>query len=104
MSTAPNITNNLSRMCSNTCNTLRSLIIQEHSATRYRSRLWFVLPLTLNLLGGIVAYMAIRYDDPDKAKNCLLLGIIIFGLLLLPFTLMGAVELLHASNGTVLLD
>ena len=72
------------------CGGLRSLALQEHSARRYRSRWWFILPLTLNLLGGIIAYLAIRYDDPDKAKNCLLAGLAIFAVLLLPWVMIVA--------------
>jgi hypothetical protein len=83
----------LTRMCATVairggsvaCGGLRSLALQEHSAKRYRSRWWFSLPLTLNLLGGIIAYCAIRHDDPDKAKNCLLVGLAIFTILLLPW-------------------
>ena len=69
------------------CGGLRSLLLQEHSAARYRSRWWFALPLALNLLGGIIAYLAIRHDDPDKAKNCLLAGLAIFTILLLPWVI-----------------
>ena len=61
------------------------LFRQDHKADRYRSRLWYMLPVLFNLPGGIVAFLAIRHDDLDKAKNCLLLGII----LLLPLILLG---------------
>lgn len=61
------------------------LFRQDHKADRYRSRLWYMLPVLFNLPGGIVAFLAIRHDDPDKAKNCLLLGII----LLIPLILLG---------------
>jgi hypothetical protein len=40
-----------------------------------------------NILGGIVAYFAIRDDDPKKAKSCLLLGIILAAIPLLLFVL-----------------
>ena len=53
------------------------LFRQDHAAVRYRSRLWYLLPVLFNLPGGIVAFFATRHDDPDKAKNCLLLGIIL---------------------------
>ena len=59
---------------------------QDHNSRRYRSRLWYLLPVIFNLPGGIVSFFAIRYDDMDKAKNCLLLGIILF----VPFLLLGA--------------
>ena len=42
---------------------------------RRRSSLWFLLPVVFNVLGGLVAYFAIRDDDPKRAKSCLLLGI-----------------------------
>lgn len=51
---------------------------------RRRSNLWFFLPIFLGLIGGIIAYFVLRQDDPNKAKNCLYLGIIlaIIGLML----------------------
>jgi len=48
------------------------------SAARTRSNWWYLVPIIFDgIPGGIVAYFAIRYDDPRKAKNCLYLGIII---------------------------
>lgn len=55
-----------------------ALFRQDHKARRYRSRWWFLLPIMGNLPGGIISYCAIRHDDPDKAKNCLLLGLLMF--------------------------
>ena len=42
-----------------------------------RSSLWFLLPIFFNIIGGVIAYFIIKDDDPRKAKNCLLLGIIL---------------------------
>jgi len=48
------------------------------SEVRTRSKWWYLVPILFDgIPGGIVAYFAIRYDDPRKAKNCLYLGIII---------------------------
>lgn len=44
---------------------------------RRRSSLWFLLPIFFNFIGGVIAYFIIKDDDPRKAKNCLLLGIIL---------------------------
>ena len=52
---------------------------------RRRSSLWFLLPIVFNFIGGIVAYFAIRDDDPRKARSCLLLGIILAGIPVLVF-------------------
>ena len=45
-----------------------------------RSGWWFLLPIFLNIVGGVIAYFVLRHDDPQKAKNCLLLGIVLFGI------------------------
>ena len=58
-------------------NGMRWIFVQEHMANRYRSRLWFILPVLFNLPGGIIAFLAIRHDDLDKAKNCILVGILL---------------------------
>jgi uncharacterized membrane protein YeaQ/YmgE (transglycosylase-associated protein family) len=42
-----------------------------------RSNWWFLLPILMGLIGGIIAYFILRHDDPRKAKNCLYLGIIL---------------------------
>lgn len=44
---------------------------------RTRSNFWFLLPIFLGLIGGIIAYFVLRHDDPKKAKNCLYLGIVL---------------------------
>jgi uncharacterized membrane protein len=41
-----------------------------------RSNMWFLLPIFFGMIGGIVAYIIIRKDDSDKAKNCIYVGII----------------------------
>ena len=42
-----------------------------------RSRAWYLVPIFFGLIGGIIAYFAIRRDDPQKAKKCLWVGIIL---------------------------
>jgi len=44
---------------------------------RPRSNWWFLLPIFMGLIGGIIAYFVLRHDDPRKAKNCLYLGIVL---------------------------
>jgi len=41
-----------------------------------RRNTWFLLPILFGMIGGIIAYIVIRKDDPRKAKNCLYVGII----------------------------
>ena len=42
-----------------------------------RSNWWFLLPIFLNIVGGIIAYFVLRHDDPQKARNCLALGAVL---------------------------
>ncbi len=44
---------------------------------KQRSNWWFLLPIFLGIIGGIIAYFVLRKDDPRKAKNCLYLGIVL---------------------------
>lgn len=57
-----------------------------------RSRWWFMLPIIMQFIGGIIAYYALRQDDPTKARNCLLLGIALsaiwFAVVVLPIILL----------------
>lgn len=43
-----------------------------------RSNWWFLVPILLGLIGGIIAFFVLKRDDPKKAKNCLYLGIGLF--------------------------
>jgi hypothetical protein len=45
---------------------------------RERSAWWYLVPILFSIIGGIVAYFVIKNDDPQKAKNCLIIGIVMF--------------------------
>jgi uncharacterized membrane protein YeaQ/YmgE (transglycosylase-associated protein family) len=47
----------------------------EH--VKSRSYMWYLLPIFVGLIGGIIAYWILRRDDPKKAKKCLYLGIVL---------------------------
>ena len=42
---------------------------------RKRSWVWFLLPVFIQVIGGIIAYYALRPDEPRMAKDCLYIGI-----------------------------
>ena len=45
-----------------------------------RSAAWYLLPILVGMIGGIIGYLIIRKDDPRKAKNCIYIGIIMMGI------------------------
>ena len=47
---------------------------------KQRSNWWYLLPIFLGIIGGIIAYFAIRKDDRIKAKKCLYLGLVLFAI------------------------
>jgi len=47
------------------------------SQVKKRSPLWYELPLLFAIIGGVIAYLIIRKDDPKRARNCLYIGIIL---------------------------
>lgn len=40
-----------------------------------RSAWWYLLPILLGIIGGIIGYFVLRRDDPQKARNCIYLGL-----------------------------
>ena len=61
-----------------------------------RKNTWFLLPILFGMIGGIIAYIVIRKDDPRKAKNCLYVGIIMMGIgIILNIMLLGTNVMLN---------
>ena len=44
---------------------------------RKRSNWWYLVPILFGIIGGIIGYYALRRDDPQKAKKCLYLGLVL---------------------------
>jgi len=47
---------------------------------RQRSNWWYLVPIFLGIIGGIIAYFALRKDDHKKAKKCLYIGLVLFAI------------------------
>jgi len=45
---------------------------------KQRSNWWYLVPIFLGIIGGIIAYFALRNDDRQKAKKCLYIGLVLF--------------------------
>ena len=41
---------------------------------------WYILPILFWIIGGIIAYFAIRKDDRQKGKKCLYIGLVLFAI------------------------
>ena len=46
-------------------------------APKIKSKWWYLLPIFLGVIGGIIAWMALKSFDRKMAKNCLILGTIL---------------------------
>ena len=53
--------------------TISSMMIEP--IIKKKSKFWYLLPIIFGLLGGAIAYFALRKSDPSKAKICLILGL-----------------------------
>jgi len=41
------------------------------------SRLWYLIPIFLGIIGGLIAYLILKKDNSKLAKRCLIVGILI---------------------------
>ena len=41
-----------------------------------RSKAWYLLPIFLGIIGGIIGFFVLRNDSPKMARNCLIIGVI----------------------------
>ena len=48
-----------------------------------RSNAWYLLPIFVGMIGGIIGYLIIRKDDPRKAKNCIYIGILMMAIVII---------------------
>lgn len=71
-----------------------------------RSAWWFLLPILFNVIGGVIAYFVIKEDDMKRAKDCLLLGIILtaIGLALFFIPLVIGISLMPDMNPPYMFD
>ncbi len=67
--------------------------------TKKISPVWYELPLLFALIGGLISYFKIKKDDPGKARNCLILGIVLTVPLVAIFALLGMTGLFLGLTG-----
>jgi hypothetical protein len=44
-------------------------------APKIKSKWWYLLPIFLGVIGGVIAWVALKSYDRKLAKNCLILGV-----------------------------
>lgn len=44
----------------------------------HRSNWWYLAPIFLGIIGGLIAYFVLKNDDAKLAKKCLIVGVIMF--------------------------
>lgn len=42
------------------------------------SKAWYLLPILLGIIGGLIMFFILRSEGPGMARNGLLLGILVF--------------------------
>ena len=47
------------------------------STSRTRSKWWYLLPIGLGIIGGLVVFLVLRKEDYDLARDCFIWGIVI---------------------------
>jgi H+/Cl- antiporter ClcA len=45
-----------------------------------RSKAWYLLPIFLGIIGGLIGFFVLRKDSPKMARNCLIIGIIVIAI------------------------
>ena len=42
-----------------------------------RGAVWYLLPIFIGIIGGIIAYAVLRNSDPLKGQYCIIIGVVI---------------------------
>jgi hypothetical protein len=65
---------------------------EYYSTYRNASAAWYLLPIFIGIIGGIIMWLALRHEDPRKAKKGLIVGIIMMVIgFVIWFLLLGAI-------------
>ena len=58
---------------------------------RNRSWVWYLLPIFTGIIGGVIAYFAMKQDNLRMAKDCLYIGITLTIVNIVPFAILMAI-------------
>ena len=65
-----------------------------------RSKAWYLLPIFLGIIGGIIGFFVLRRDSPKMARNCLIIGIITLAIGI-GLSAVGSLAALNGMTGVV---
>ena len=51
--------------------------MSSESTIKNHSGMWYLAPIFLGVLGGLVMYLVVKDDDPKMAKKGLIIGLIL---------------------------
>ncbi len=57
------------------------------SENKNRSGLWYLLPIIFGIIGGVIAYLVLRKEDYDMARDCFIWGIVINTVVLVAYAI-----------------
>ncbi len=61
---------------------INSISDNPSTNTSERSNWWYVPSIIFGIFGGVISYLILRKKSPKLAKQCLIIGVIMFGILL----------------------
>lgn len=64
--------NNYCAHCDHETNTIDPF--EKTNIYKKRSGAWYLLPIFIGIIGGIIAFVVIKNNDPLKGKYCLIIG------------------------------
>ena len=47
---------------------------------RKKTAWWFLLPIVMGVIGGIIAYVILRHEDYTRGRDCMILGVLLTGI------------------------
>ncbi|MFB5618340.1 MAG: hypothetical protein ACE5RE_01955 [Candidatus Nitrosomaritimum aestuariumsis] len=65
-----------------------------------RRKAWYLLPIFLGIIGGIIGFFVLRRDSPKMARNCLIIGIITLAIGI-GLSAVGSLAALNGMTGVV---
>lgn len=67
------------------------------SETKSNSNLWYLAPIFLGIIGGLIMYMVLKEENPKMAKKGLIVSLVMVGIGILAYIMIFVVAIAAAS-------